>query len=98
MTGHRLEAIADSSVSRILSRWGTPILLTVIGFLLVRGLDRMESTQAAQGKEQIEMKGALLVLTTRLDAQVIKQLDDTTTRVSDHERRIQGLERSVRTP
>jgi hypothetical protein len=62
--GHRLEAVAESTLAKWVSRFGVPLLLGVVGFFLVRTTDRIEATQEKQGDDIAQVKTD----TKRIDA------------------------------
>ncbi|PZO66187.1 MAG: hypothetical protein DI635_00765 [Pseudoxanthomonas suwonensis] len=102
---HRIVDAVDSTAAKLASRFVLPVLLTVIGFFLVTLLGDIRGSLAEQeqkyetlDKSVNGMATTLQVLNTRLDAQVIRQVDSNTARLSEHEKRIQTLERSVKTP
>lgn len=97
-TQHRLQQLAESNVAIAGSRLVTPALLLItIG--LVSWIGVGFSTQLAQqGRDIAEVKTDVRVLGTRLDAQVIRQVDHNTKRVDRLEDRVEVLERSVPTP
>lgn len=99
--GHRLEAAAESTFAKILARVVTPVLVTIIGFFLVTTLLRIESgqqalheTQIEQGRELTRVRTEMAVVNIRMDERVIRQVDANSEVLSDHERRIQSLERT----
>lgn len=102
---HRIVDVVDSTAAKMASRFLLPALLSVIGFFMVTLLGDIRGSLAEQeqkyetlDKSVNGMATTLQVLNTRLDAQVIRQVDSNTARLSEHEKRIQTLERSVKTP
>lgn len=94
----RLERAVESSVALAGSRLVTPVLLlvciTLIGWIGSGFNARLDE----QGKDLVQVKTDLRVLGTRLDAQVIRQVDQNSKRLDTIEDRVQILERSVPTP
>lgn len=93
--GHRLEAVAESTLAKWVSRFGVPLLLGVIGFFLMRTTDRIEATQERQGEDLAQVKSDVRDLNTRLDAQVIRQVETNTKRIDALDERVQRIERGV---
>lgn len=101
MHGHRLQAAADSTAARVMNRLVSPvvgIMLTIIGFFLVRTLNDVAANQQDQGRDIAQVKSDLRNINTRLDEGVIRQVNANTQQITDHERRIQAIERAVPTP
>lgn len=96
--GHRLRVAADSSVAKIMARIVTPALLAgllaVSGFIGTRLLKQLDD----QTRDLQAVKSDVRDLNTRLTEGVIRQVNSNSDRISDHEKRIQTLERTVRTP
>ena len=101
MHGHRLQAAADSTAARVMNRLVSPvvgIMLTIIGFFLVRTLNDVAASQQDQGRDIAQVKSDLRNINTRLDEGVIRQVNANTQLLTEHERRIQAIERAVPTP
>lgn len=101
MHGHRLQAAAGSTAALVMNRLVSPvlgILLTIIGFFLVRTLNDVAANQQDQGRDIAQVKSDLRNINTRLDEGVIRQVNANTQQITDHERRIQAIERAVPTP
>jgi TolA-binding protein len=103
--GHRLEAAAESTFAKLVARFGTPILLAIIGWFLVGTVGRMEHAQreqsavlTEQGKRITEIQRDVAVLSTRMDERVIRQVDANSKQIENHEERLRFLERNPRTP
>ena len=103
--GHRLEAAAESTFAKLVARFGTPILLAIIGWFLVGTVGRMELAQreqsvvlTEQGKRITEIQRDVAVLSTRMDERVIRQVDANSKQIENHEERLRVLERTTRTP
>lgn len=97
-SAHRMERAAESTFAKVLTRFGMPVMLAVIGWFLIQANNRIEATQASQGKDITQIKSDVRDVNTRLDAQVIRQVDSNTKHIDKLEDRVQTLERSVRTP
>ena len=93
--GHRIEAVAESTVAKAVSRFGVPVLLAVIGWFLVQTTNRIEATQERQGDDLAQVKSDVRDLNTRLDAQVIRQVETNTKRLDTLDERVQRIERQV---
>ena len=96
--GHRLQAAADSSLAKIMARLVTPALLTAL--LAVSGYigSRMVAQLDDQGRDIRNVQSDVRDLNTRMTEGVIRQVNSNSSRIDDHEKRLQNLERSVRTP
>lgn len=91
--GHKLEAAAESTLAKWLSRFGVPALLVVIGWFLTRTTDRIETMQAQQGEDIAQVKADVRVLGARLDEGVIRQVESNSKRLDGIEGRVNQLER-----
>lgn len=105
MQGHRIQNAVDSTWLKVFARMVLPIAMTVIGFFLVRTLVNVEEGQrrsaiatAEQGRDLSQVKSDVRNITTRLDEGVVREVKNNGTRLEDHEKRIQVLERTVRVP
>lgn len=100
-----LDAAVENTLSKVLARWVLPGLVAALIAVVVwigqgalaqireQGMDlRAQSNDIAQVKSDVR------VMATRLDEGVIRQVNQNTQRVQDIERRVQILERTVRTP
>lgn len=103
--GHRLEAAAESTFAKLVARFGTPLMLGVIGWFLVQTLHRVEQQQAAQGAaiegqsiDLSQIQRDMAVITTRMDERVIRQVGANSKLLESHEERLRVLERTTRTP
>lgn len=90
---HRLEAVAESTLAKWISRIATPALLVLLGWFLVRTTDRIETTQAQQGEDLAQVKADVRVLGARLDEGVIRQVESNSKRLDGLEGRVNELER-----
>jgi glycine/D-amino acid oxidase-like deaminating enzyme len=70
-----------------------PVLLAAIGWFLIRTTDRIEDTQREQGADIAQVKSDVRDLNTRLDAQVIRQVETNTKRLDTLDERVQRIER-----
>ena len=93
--GHRLEAAAESTLAKWVSRFGVPLLLGVIGWFLIRTTDRIEQTQREQGADLAQVKSDVRDLNTRLDAQVIRQVETNTKRIDAMDERVRRIEQET---
>jgi hypothetical protein len=101
----RLERAADSSMAKVAARVLVPALLPIIGSLLIvlavqqrEDMAALTSDQREQGKDIVAIKSDVRDVNTRLDAQVLRQVETNTQVLQAHERRLQQLERAVRVP
>lgn len=102
---HAIADKVDSTFSKALARWVWPTLMAVLGFLIVDKLREIQSAQDEARSRAEAMAAAMAQTDTRvallsgkLDDRVIRQVDDNKNRIDDHEKRLQVLERAVRTP
>lgn len=107
-----LKQAADSSLAKISARFVMPVLIfvltlavSIIGFFLVQTSSRIESTQSKQALTQLEqgkdiaaIRSDVRDVNTRLDAQVIRQVDQNTQGFNDLRKRVEVIERTVRVP
>jgi hypothetical protein len=93
--GHRLQAVAESTLAKSISRFVVPVLLGVVGWFLVRTTDRIEAQQQEQGADITQVKSDVRDLGTRLDAQVIRQVESNSKRLDAIDERVQRIEREV---
>ena len=96
--GHRLQAAAESSTAKVLARLVTPALLA--GLLAVSGYigSRLVTQLDEQGRDLQAVRSDVRDLNTRMTEGVIRQVNGNSSRIDDHEKRLQVLERTVRTP
>lgn len=102
---HRVLELVESTQAKALSRLLLPVVLSVIGFFLVADRNDNKEWRKAQDEKLAVMtdkvdatRSDVLVLRTQMTAQVIRQVDSNTDRIEDHEKRLQILERTVKTP
>ena len=105
MTGHRMEAVADSTLAKWLARFVMPAMVAIIGWFLMSANSRIERTQASQseaqqtqGEDIAAIKSDIRDVNTRLDAQVIRQVDQNTQNTTELRKRVEIIERSVHVP
>lgn len=94
----RIERATESTFAKVLARFAVPLLLAIVGWFVVRGIDRVESKQDLQGLDIVQIKSDVRDVNTRLDAQVLRQVEHNTKKLDDHEQRLQTIERSVKVP
>lgn len=102
---HRVLEIVESTQAKAISRFLLPIGLSVIGFFLAADRSDNKEWRKAQD-ERLSMfndkidatRSDVLVMRTQMTSQVIRQVDDNSDRIDDHEKRLQTLERAVPTP
>ena len=95
---HRIRDAVDSTAIKTWARFVWPVALSIIGGLSVSRLGSIEGTIARNAENlagqslAIEsLRAEMRVMNTRLDERVIREIEN-------HERRIQALERAVKTP
>lgn len=102
---HVIADKVDSTFSKALARWVWPTLMAVLGFLIVDKLRDIQSSQQeartraeAMAAEMSQTNTRVALLAGKLDDRVIRQVDDNKGRIDDHEKRLQTIERAVKTP
>lgn len=97
----RMERVAHSAATKVVTAGAValiPILLGVIAWFGGDALKDIQTTQEEQGKTIQQIKSDVRDVNTRLDAQVIRQVDNNSRQIIDIEDRVQVLERSVPLP
>lgn len=98
LQAHRLQAAADSSTAKIVARLVMPALLSLLlgvsAYIGTRLVDQLD----AQGRDIASVRSDVRDLNTRMTEGVIRQVNSNSSRIDDHEKRIQTLERTVKTP
>lgn len=94
----RMEQVAESAWSKVLARFGTPILIGIIGWLVVNKLNSNDASMAkiaekqdTQAVSQAELRGDVKRIDEKIDSTVLYQ-------VSDLRRRVDQLEAASKTP
>ena len=102
---HRVLEAVEDTWSKVLARWVLPALVTLLigmtAWLGREALGQIKQQGAdihAQGDDLAQVKSDVRVMATRLDEGVVRQVNSNTQDIVDHEKRIQTLERSVKTP
>jgi hypothetical protein len=80
-----IEAVAESSVAKVLVRLIMPIMILVIGWFLSGTMARIEATQKDQGVALNQIKSDVRDVNTRLDGQVISQVQADASRLDKAE-------------
>lgn len=95
----------ESTAAKVFARAVVPVLLAIIGFFLVRTLNQVANNQERQearneetSRDMAQVKSDVRVITTRLDEGVVRQVNNNTSTLQNHEQRLQVLERTVKTP
>lgn len=102
---HRVLEAVESTQAKLISRVLVPVLLTAllgvsafVGARLLRQLD-------SQGDDIAQVKSDVRVLSTRFDEVTLRQVESNSSRIGqlekkdvDQDRRIDALERTVKTP
>lgn len=94
LQGHRLQAAVDSTTAKFLARYLVPVLLAWMAWQGKEGLGELKE----QRGDIAQMKSDIRVVTTRLDEGVVRQVNNNTQQLVDHEKRLQVIERTVKTP
>ena len=102
---HLIADKVDSTFAKVLARWVWPTLMAILGFLIVDKLRAIQSAQdeareraEATSVEMAQTSMRVALLSARLDDRVIRQVDDNSGRLVDHEKRLQVIERVVKVP
>jgi hypothetical protein len=77
----RLEAAAESTIAKFLSRYLTPLLLSAVAWFGIRALEDIQSAQKAQGDEIAAVNAKLSLLDAKVDYSVLQQVQDLRRRV-----------------
>lgn len=102
---HRVLELVEGTSAKFIARVIVPVLLSVLvvisGFVGKRLLAQLDT----QGADIAQVKTEMRVLSTRFDEVALRQLASTTDRIGqvekkdiDQDRRIDALERTVKTP
>jgi len=94
----RIEQATESTLAKVVARFAVPLLIAIIGWFTVTTLTHIQTEQGQQGKDIAQIKSDVRDVNTRLDAQVIRQVDSNTKSIEKLDDRVQTLERSVKTP
>lgn len=98
LRGHRMEAAAESTMAKFFARIVTPAMLALTmalcGWIGTRLISQMDD----QGRDLDAVKSDVRDLNTRMTEGVIRQVNSNSSRIDDHEKRLQVLERTVKTP
>ena len=73
--GHRLEAVAESTLTKLVARVVTPLMLTALVVIASFVTGRLVKQLDDQGKDIVTIKVGMSKISTRLDAQVIRQVE-----------------------
>ena len=102
---HVIQHAVESTGLKVVARVVVPALLAVLGFFLLRTLSNVEEGQkssaraiAEQGLDIGQVKSDVRNINTRLDEGVVRQVNANTSIIGEHEKRLQVLERTVKTP
>ena len=98
---HLVQNAVESTFAKVLARYGVPILL---GWMAWQGRDALD-VQKQQGSDIAQVKSDVRVLSTRFDEVALRQVASNTERIGqgerkdiDQDRRLDALERTVKTP
>ena len=94
----RIEAVAEGAFAKRITQWVVPAMLAAGIAVITQANNRIEATQAAQGVDISQIKSDVRDVNTRLDAQVIRQVDSNTKAIDKLGDRVSTLERAVKTP
>jgi hypothetical protein len=98
---HLVQNAVESTFSKVLARYGVPILL---GWMAWQGQKAL-TVQEQQGSDLAQVKSDVRVLSTRFDEVALRQVASNTDRIGqgekkdiEQDRRLDALERTVPTP
>lgn len=88
---HRLQDAVESTTAKFITRVVVPILLSVIGFFVIR----LVAEQDTQGEDIVAIKQAQAVTNTLLAERVIRQIDANTAINAEQSNKLNELETRV---
>lgn len=91
--GSRLDAAIESQLAKFLARIVVPLLVTALCFFMRGALVQLQSNQVEQGRDIVQIKSDVRDINTRLDAQVLRQVETNTKNIERLDDRVQKLER-----
>ena len=98
---HLVQNAVDSTFAKGIARYGVPVLLAWMAW---QGRDALD-VQKQQGTDIAQVKSDVRVLSTRFDEVALRQVASNTDRIGqsekkdiDQDRRLDALERTVKTP
>lgn len=102
---HRVLEAVEDTWSKVLARWVLPglvaLLIGVVTWVGREALDQIKQQGVdirTQGDDIVQVKSDVRVMATRLDEGIVRQVNSNTQKIDEHERRLQVLERTVKTP
>lgn len=107
-----LELAADSTIAKASARILMPIMigvltiaLSIVGFLLVRSwnsfdrsLEQFRVSQADMGNQVNTIDKKVSLMSQRVDTMLIRQVEQNSDALKDHEQRLERIERAVPLP
>lgn len=98
---HLVQNAVESTFAKVVARYGVPVLL---GWMAWQGRDALD-VQKQQGADIAQVKSDVRVLSTRFDEVALRQVESNTAGLRllekkdvEQDRRIDALERTVKTP
>ncbi len=91
----RLERATESTLAKAVNRFFVPGLLTLISWFVVDGVTSLREDLSAQGKDIVQIKSDVRNVNTRLDAQVLSQVERNTKAIDNLDTRLQRIERRL---
>lgn len=88
-----LERATESTLAKAITRFGVPMLLLVVAWFVREALADIKSTQRVQGEDINQIKSDVRDVNTRLDAQVLRQVETNTQSIKDLDGRVRIIER-----
>lgn len=88
---HAIDRVVDSTAAKLI-KLVVPLLLGVVGFFLLRTLNKIEDGQTQQGNDIGQIRSDLRVVNTRLDEGVIRRIEDNARETEELRRRVYRLE------
>jgi hypothetical protein len=92
---HRVEDAIESTTAKVFARLLLPIMLSLIGFFMLRTLNGLQSSVDEQGKDIAQIKSDVRDVNTRLDERIIRTVDSNTRRIDALEDRVSAVEAKV---
>lgn len=94
----RLERAAESTLAKAAARILVPLLVSVVGALLLAMASQMRTDVAQLRDGQNEQGRDIAIIKTRLDTQVLQQVQTNTKNIEKIDERVQRIERRLGDP
>lgn len=92
---HRVEDAIESTTAKAFARLLLPIMLSLIGFFMLRTLNGLQSSSDEQSKDIAQIKSDVRDINTRLDERIIRNVESNTRRIDALEDRVSAVEAKV---